>query len=201
MALRLNGATSGFVALNAPDEAGSNTLTLPTGNGTTGQYLQTSGASGVLSWQTVTSTEYQGPAFYAYRSADQSISNGTWVKYQGNEIRFNVDSDYDGSTNYRFTPQKAGYYIVQGSAFLNFTSGVCYCTGMAIYKNGSRYSGGRTCGAANQSGTRNVSTLVYLNGTTDYVELYGYSDGGNASFYRGGDSENAGFFCAAWVHE
>lgn len=52
MALRLNGATSGFVELNAPDEAGGNTLTLPDGNGTSGQYLQTNGSGG-LSWQTL----------------------------------------------------------------------------------------------------------------------------------------------------
>jgi len=54
MALRLNGATSGFVELNAPATAGSNTLTLPDGNGTSGQYLQTNGSGG-LSWQTVAS--------------------------------------------------------------------------------------------------------------------------------------------------
>lgn len=51
--IRFRGATSGFVELAAPDAAGSNTLTLPTGNGTAGQYLQTSGTSGELSWQTV----------------------------------------------------------------------------------------------------------------------------------------------------
>ena len=55
MALRLNGATSGYVELNAPDSAASNTLTLPNGNGTSGQYLQTNGSGG-LSWQTVTDT-------------------------------------------------------------------------------------------------------------------------------------------------
>jgi len=53
--IRFRGATSGFVELAAPDAAGSNTLILPTGNGTTGQYLQTDGA-GALSWQTVTDT-------------------------------------------------------------------------------------------------------------------------------------------------
>lgn len=54
MTIRLNGATAGYVELNAPASAGSNTLTLPNGNGTAGQYLQTAGTSGVLSWQTVT---------------------------------------------------------------------------------------------------------------------------------------------------
>ena len=55
MALRLNGATSGYVEIDAPATAGSNTLTLPNGNGTSGQYLQTDGSGG-LSWQTVTDT-------------------------------------------------------------------------------------------------------------------------------------------------
>ena len=49
MAIRLNGSTSGYVELDAPATAGSNTLVLPTGNGTNGQYLQTNGSGG-LSW-------------------------------------------------------------------------------------------------------------------------------------------------------
>ena len=49
--IKLNGSTSGFVALDAPAAAGSNTLVLPTGNGSSGQYLQTNG-SGALSWST-----------------------------------------------------------------------------------------------------------------------------------------------------
>ena len=51
MTLRLNGSTSGYVEIDAPATAGSNTLVLPTGNGSNGQYLQTNG-SGVLSWST-----------------------------------------------------------------------------------------------------------------------------------------------------
>lgn len=49
MTLRLNGSTSGYVEIDAPAAAGSNTLVLPTGNGSSGQYLQTNG-SGALSW-------------------------------------------------------------------------------------------------------------------------------------------------------
>ena len=52
MTLRLNGSTSGYVEIDAPATAGSNTLILPNGNGTNGQYLQTNG-SGALSWATV----------------------------------------------------------------------------------------------------------------------------------------------------
>ncbi len=55
MTLRLNGSTSGYVEIDAPATAGSNTLVLPTGNGTSGQVLSTNG-SGALSWATVTDT-------------------------------------------------------------------------------------------------------------------------------------------------
>lgn len=49
MTLRLNGSTSGYTEIDAPAVAGSNTLLLPTGNGTSGQVLTTNG-SGALSW-------------------------------------------------------------------------------------------------------------------------------------------------------
>jgi len=55
MALRLNGSSSGYVELDVPAAAGSHTLTLPDGGGSSGQYLQTNGSGG-LSWQTVTDT-------------------------------------------------------------------------------------------------------------------------------------------------
>jgi len=57
MTLRLNGSTSGYTEIDAPAVAGSNTLVLPTGNGTNGQYLQTNG-SGVLSWATVAGSQW-----------------------------------------------------------------------------------------------------------------------------------------------
>jgi len=51
----LTGATSGTVRLAAPAVAGNNTLTLPTGNGSAGQVLETNG-SGVLGWVTISTT-------------------------------------------------------------------------------------------------------------------------------------------------
>jgi hypothetical protein len=49
MTLRLNGSTSGYTEIDAPAVAGSNTLVLPTGNGSAGNILGTDG-SGNLSW-------------------------------------------------------------------------------------------------------------------------------------------------------
>ena len=49
MTLRLNGSTSGYTEIDAPAVAGSNTLRLPSGNGSDGNILGTDGA-GNLSW-------------------------------------------------------------------------------------------------------------------------------------------------------
>lgn len=49
MAIRFNGSTSGYVEIDAAANAGSNTLTLPPDNGTSGQVLSTDG-TGNLSW-------------------------------------------------------------------------------------------------------------------------------------------------------
>lgn len=69
MVLRLNGSQSGYVGLDAPANAGFNTLTLPDTGGTNGQVLTTDG-NGVLDWQT--------PAEYGITySTAQSTTSGT----------------------------------------------------------------------------------------------------------------------------
>ena len=50
--LAVGGSTSGFISLQAPAIAGTSTLTLPVGTGTSGQVLQTDG-TGVLSWTSI----------------------------------------------------------------------------------------------------------------------------------------------------
>ena len=77
MTLRLKGQTSGYTELKAPAAAGSNTLTLPDGNGSAGQYLQTSGASGTLSW--VTPTVYTQNAL----GTETATTSGTSVEWTG----------------------------------------------------------------------------------------------------------------------
>ena len=80
MAIKLNGSTSGSVALDAPADTSPSgtdvTLTLPTSAGSSGQYLQTNG-SGTLSWQTVTDTTR-----YA-RSGGVSLTNQATVEFTG----------------------------------------------------------------------------------------------------------------------
>ena len=119
MALRLNGQTSGYVELKAPAAAGSNTLTLPTSNGSSGQYLQTNG-SGVLSWATVATPTI---AFESYAIiADQKAAGtnagtftaGSWVTRELNTELADPDGIVSIATN-QFT-LGAGSYLIKASA-------------------------------------------------------------------------------------
>lgn len=117
------------------------------------------------------------PAFSAYRaSSNQSLTTATWTKIQCQTEEYDTASAYDNATNYRFTPQVAGYYQVNGAIYFNGTG----LTNLAIqiYKNGSGHKNGSgVAQTANTDGSISVSALVYLNGSTDYVELYGLTVG------------------------
>lgn len=53
MTLRLNGSNSGFTEVKAPATAGSNTLTLPTSNGSANQVLKNSATAGALEFAAI----------------------------------------------------------------------------------------------------------------------------------------------------
>jgi hypothetical protein len=112
------------------------------------------------------------PAFSAYQSSAQSISSGTWTKIQFQTEDFDTASCFDNSTNYRFTPNVAGYYQVTGRIRPNSTNGEAE---IGIYKNGSAWFHGSNVNVSsgNQWGTT-ATGLLYMNGSTDYVEIYLY---------------------------
>jgi hypothetical protein len=174
--LVLAGTTSGTTTVTATAVAGTTTLTLPAATAT---------------------LAINGPAFSAYRGASsQSISNATNTKVQINTEEFDTASCFDPTTNFRFTPTTAGYYQVSGN--VNYdpaATGKFFC---AIYKNGTEYKGGTSVPfVATQFLTGAVSAVVYLNGSTDYVELYTFqSSGGALTLY---DSQSFTYFQAVMV--
>lgn len=123
----------------------------------------------------------KGPAFSAYLGSNQSVSALTWTKVQFNTELFDTNSNYDTST-YRFTPTVAGYYQVN-LELIFASSGSSTSFGSAIYKNGSaylyafRYAGGTAVGASTFTGA-----IVYMNGSTDYIEAYGIYTGTSPLF-------------------
>ena len=123
------------------------------------------------------------PAFSAYLpSPTTGISSNVWTKIQISTENFDTNNCYDVSS-YRFTPTVAGYYQINGKLLI---AGTTHTYGfVGIYKNGSRISEGSYIAVSASESGPNVSDLIYLNGTTDYVELYGMAitTGGTATFY------------------
>lgn len=111
-----------------------------------------------------------GPAFSAYRNAARNIAGGgTWTAIIPDTEEFDTASCYNTTTG-RFTPNVAGYYQINGQVYTSASAGDLMA---AIYKNGALYKYGTRASA---DGT-NVASVVYFNGTTDYVELQVYYAG------------------------
>ena len=106
------------------------------------------------------------PAFSAYQSSAQTISTSTLTKISFQTELFDTANAFDSTTNYRFTPLIAGYYQVTGALYASGITSVQ----AHIHKNGVNY---QSSPYTSQNG-QFISGLVYLNGSTDYVEMYVY---------------------------
>lgn len=167
-----SGATAGDLITTESFYVSSVLNAIPNTAGAVGQTALAAGVAGT------------GPAFSAYQSVGQTISGATYTKIQFQTKIFDTASCYDNVTNYRFTPNVAGYYQLTGNLYFGFSGSAQ----VAIYKNGSVYVQSRyTTGTG-----ADITALVYLNGTTDYAELYVYSSAGfttnqlvNASYFSG----------------
>lgn len=123
----------------------------------------------------VASSQITGvPAFRAYRNSTQDISSTTFTKVALDAENFDTDGVFDATTNYRFQPTTPGYYQING--VVNIAPSIAPTRLLSfIYKNGTIYAQGQDFNSIPGSGgTSTVSTVVYLNGTTDYVELWAF---------------------------
>ena len=140
-----------------------------------------------------------GPAFRAFRNTSvQNVSGSTWTKVELNGETFDTDSCFDSTTNFRFTPNKAGYYKFTGSVDGEAQVSTSVFGRAAIYKNGSVAAQGVRAPAFGDEFASQVSDLIYLNGTTDYVELYGFIAAGsvNENFING---TSITYFEGVWI--
>ena len=117
-----------------------------------------------------------GPAFSASANTDTSVSNTTFTKIDLFDEEFDTANCFSSS---RFTPNVAGYYL--------FTLGV-QAAGISqlapiLYVNGNQ----RYWGASVSSTTFDaVGTCIqYMNGTSDYAELYAYQAIGSTALIKG----------------
>lgn len=163
-----NASGTGTLTIAAPNTNTNYTLTLPENTGTV---VTTGSTAGVSQAMLASGVAGNGPAFRVYLSGDQTVTNTVNTKVQLDTEVFDTANCFDSTTNYRFTPNVAGYYQFNVTVGAGATSGLLY-NYIQIYKNGAQdsiavyppYSGGSNYGS--------LSVLIYMNGTTDYVELY-----------------------------
>jgi hypothetical protein len=110
-------------------------------------------------------------AFSAYQSVAQTVSPSTWTKVNLQSEEFDTTNAFDSTTNYRFQPTIVGYYQITGAIG---TTTSTTTRGLCIYKNGTFFKYGDVITSTGTNDTTTISTLVYLNGTTDYLELWAY---------------------------
>lgn len=161
--------------------------------------LQSAGTTVMTITSTGVTTQVGAPAFSAYiNSGAQALSNATWTKLTFSGEEFDVGSCFDSSTNYRFTPNVAGYYQVNLSMYFDYSVSQFSNAEGAIYKNGSAF---KKCIQAGYGGygTGLISTLIYFNGTTDYIEAYAYISGGSGPQIYSNSLPLATYFQASFV--
>lgn len=161
--------------------------------GSTGNVLTVAG--GVPTWAAPAGGN-TNPAFRAFRnSTGQSISASTATKVQFNGETFDTANCFDSTTNYRFTPNVAGYYQFTGAVEASSSSGGYI--GVFIYKNGSRVATNRTTPYVSNSHQAQTTDLISMNGTTDYVEVFAFLNGGSGVTINAGSDET--YFTGVWV--
>ena len=133
---------SNYVGFKAPASLSADKIwTLPSADGTSGQYLKTDG-SGVLSFGTVnTSPTFVGVACYA-SNVSVSFTSNVISKIPFATEDFDSDAFHDNSTNNtRITipSGKAGKYLI---VFTIYGGGMDGYGSYYLYKNGSTYTNG-----------------------------------------------------------
>jgi len=159
MGVKLAAASGGSIELVPTNTASNFTVTVPAKTGT---------------------MAIDGPAFSANTVTAQTITTSTFTKIAFNVETFDTNSNYDPTTNYRFTPTVAGYYQINANASLGgATVGFVQCY---LYKNGLAHSAGSGISNNNTVGGKvSASALVYLNGSSDYVEFYVWQNQGTST--------------------
>lgn len=147
----VSGDTSGAITIAAPSAAGTNTLTLP------------------ALTQTV---NVMGPAFYGYANTGTSTGTNSITKLTIDAEVFDTNNNFDTTTS-KFTPTVAGYYQI--NCQVTYAAGATQMF-VNLYKNGSSIGIGSQQNIVTYHS--HFSTLVSMNGSTDYLEVYWYQNSG-----------------------
>lgn len=166
-----NGASGAWRVIGGSGSGGSSTLAGLTDVSLTtpasGNLLTYNGSAWVNSTVSSAVTAATAPSFSVHKNGATQAMTGTLAKVTWSTEAYDTNNNFASD---RYTPTVAGKYTVTASA----TFAVQAQLKVAIYKNGSLY-------AQNQDNATNsfqvlVNTVVDMNGTTDYLEVYASND-------------------------
>lgn len=140
------------------------------------------------------------PIFLGIQSSVQSVGTGVWTSLTLDTTTVDTYAGHSNVTNSsRYTPTVPGWYIACGtSAFAANPTG---SRGCRLAVNGTVLLGsGQLVGAGTLSASvASATRLVYLNGTTDYIEAQaGQNSGGALSTVNA--AESACTLTLWWAH-
>ena len=175
-AAKLLTAAGGAITLDAASTATDKTITIPARTG---------------------NMAVDGPAFRAYLASGQTVSSAVDTKVQLSVEVFDTANCFN-TTNYRFTPNVAGYYQFNVTLGSNASVSLAYSY-IQIFKNGTADSISIYGPYSGVSSYANLSTLIYLNGSTDYVELYAQLAGAGTLTVAGGSTSASTYMSGCLV--
>lgn len=128
-------------------------------------------------------------AFNVYPAGNQTVTVNTFTKVGFDTKRFDTTNAFDATTNYRFQPVVAGYYQMSACVGLNTTP----AAGLTVQfrKNTEQIYCGQTL---TSTYAISGSTVIYLNGSSDYVEVWCYISSGAGNVLNGGTTPNTTHF-------
>lgn len=172
--IRIDNSGKVGVGTNSPTE-----MLDVNGNVKAVNFMGTASSATLYFLEAYASVTYTLPGSYTNDPCRYSIVNNT----------VNVPSSWFNTSNYRFTPQKAGYWEITASYDVYRNSEA----GLIIQKNGSNIA---LAGSINAT-TQQINKIVYLNGSTDYISIL--NSGGNSNA-RSQDLSKS-WFQARWLGE
>lgn len=158
---------------------------------------QTNLASGVVG---------NGPAFSAYVGTGQAISASTATVVAYNSKNFDTATCFNNTNGtvtlngisvppYAFCPNVAGYYQINTAVTYYYPSSTTFSQ-VQIFKNTTPITTNMTAsGSAAQETSAQSSSVVYLNGSGDYVLIKGYTSASGVTI----DNNSYSTFSAAMV--
>jgi len=123
------------------------------------------------------------PAFFAYKTGDQTIAQNTLVLVAFETEVFDTDNTFTNTSgNYKFTPGVSGKYVINASLYFATPAAGNYHR-IYVYKNGSIYSELSQINNGYEEGM-NMSTIVESD-TDDYFQIYTRHNKGSSIAVQG----------------